>query len=172
MKYNEDYNKWFSKEGLCFKYDKKQDKLIRIELTPNSQGRLKLKNVKLHKPRFLHRAIWETFVYSIPDGYEIDHINGDRLDNRLCNLRCVKHIENMRNPITLHRIKELVNSSEYKEKQRKSHTGKRKPRSEFNNLFYEHYGIRPADSVRLYGKLYAQWRRTGSCKWEVVDTCN
>lgn len=167
MRYNEDYNKWFSEEGLCFKYDKKQDKLVLCELKPNFQGRLKIKHAKLHKPRFLHRAIWETFVGPIPDGYEIDHINSDRLDNRLCNLRCVKHTENMRNPNTLRRIKELVNSVEYKEKQRKSQVGKRKPRSEFNNMFYEHYCIRPSDNVKLYGKLYNQWKRTGSCEWEV-----
>ena len=162
MVYNEDYNKWFSKEGLCFKYDKKLDKLVLCELTPNHQGRLKIKQVKLKKPRFLHRAIWETFVGPVPDGYEIDHINGDRLDNRLGNLRCVKHSENMRNPITLKRIKERVNSDEYKEKQSKSQLGKRKPRSKFNDMFFEVYGIRPSDNPRLYGKLYARWKRARS----------
>jgi hypothetical protein len=32
-----------------------------------------------------------------PEGMEIDHVNGDRLDNRRANLRVVSHSENMRN---------------------------------------------------------------------------
>jgi len=35
----------------------------------------------------LHRVIWEAFNGPIPEGAEIDHINGDKADNRLENLR-------------------------------------------------------------------------------------
>lgn len=54
----------------------------------------------------VHRLMWAVFVGEIPEGYEIDHINGNRLDNRLSNLRCVTHQENCNNPITLERQKE------------------------------------------------------------------
>jgi len=40
----------------------------------------------------MHREILST-----PAGCEIDHINGNDLDNRKCNLRVSTHIENMRN---------------------------------------------------------------------------
>lgn len=35
----------------------------------------------------LHRHVWETEVGVIPEGYQIHHANGDKLDNRLENLR-------------------------------------------------------------------------------------
>lgn len=41
----------------------------------------------------LHRLIWLYMTGEWPKG-EIDHINGDRSDNRWCNLRDVSHKEN------------------------------------------------------------------------------
>lgn len=46
---------------------------------------------------FMHRFVWEIWNGRIPDGMIIDHINGDRLDNRLCNLRLVTIAESNRN---------------------------------------------------------------------------
>ena len=44
---------------------------------------------------YAHRLIWLLVFGEWPDN--IDHINGDRSDNRLNNLRSVSHTENMRN---------------------------------------------------------------------------
>lgn len=45
---------------------------------------------------FAHRLAWKLVHGSDPQG-EIDHINGDRSDNRICNLRVVSRVENGRN---------------------------------------------------------------------------
>ena len=43
-----------------------------------------------------HRIIWAIF-HGEPPTEEIDHINGDRQDNRIVNLRAVSKYENMKN---------------------------------------------------------------------------
>lgn len=49
----------------------------------------KVKNVRVH------RVIWEAFNGAIPDGYEINHKNCIRHDNRIENLELLTHRENL-----------------------------------------------------------------------------
>lgn len=44
---------------------------------------------------YAHRVIWKLMTGDEPD--DVDHINGDRSDNRWANLRNVSRTENMRN---------------------------------------------------------------------------
>lgn len=55
---------------------------------------------------YMHRWIWEQIYGPIPAGWEIDHINGVRTDNRLENLRCVPKQAQMKN-----RAKRATNTS-------------------------------------------------------------
>lgn len=43
-----------------------------------------------------HRVAWAVHTGEWPDG-DIDHINGDRADNRFSNLRCVTSLQNAKN---------------------------------------------------------------------------
>lgn len=62
----------------------------------------------LGKTYRLHRVIWELHNGAIPDGMEIDHIDGDTNNNKLSNLRLVTKSQNAFN--------------------RKNHTGKTLPK--------------------------------------------
>lgn len=51
-------------------------------------------NSKTHK---LHRIVWIMLFGQIPDGFYIDHINGNKIDNRLENLRLATSSQNQQN---------------------------------------------------------------------------
>lgn len=57
-----------------------------------SHGYAKRTEKETNRPIYLHRVITNA-----PKGMEVDHINGDGLDNRLCNLRVCTRAENRRN---------------------------------------------------------------------------
>lgn len=48
------------------------------------------------KPVRVHRIVAEVFLGKIDKGMEVDHIDGDRTNNRLSNLRIVSHSENIK----------------------------------------------------------------------------
>ena len=70
------------------------DKITRDVGTDNSKGYRHLRVGNTFK--LAHRLIWEHVHGPIPAGMSIDHINGDRADNRISNLRLVTHQENIR----------------------------------------------------------------------------
>ena len=79
---------------------------FRCRLLSPHKGRLGYMVVGLHKDRItiyktVHTIVVESFLGEIPNGKEIDHIDSNKSNNSLSNLRVCSHKENMNNPITL-----------------------------------------------------------------------
>lgn len=165
MKYNEKYNRYVTKDGLVYRYDKRQDKLVLCKLYVNNKGYIL---VGVQKPKEtqirVHRLVYETYIGDIPQGYEIDHINTIKTDNRLENLRCVTRKENANNPLT------RKHKSESK-KGNKHAIGK--PTSDFGRKFKAHYGITKFDDVILYNREHWWYRHHNHiCRWEYNKDTN
>lgn len=150
MKYNERYDLYLDDDFVIYYWNKHKDKLMQRPLDKDKDGYLRVLT-KIGKKR-VHRVIYETFVGTIPDGYEIDHINNIRNDNRLENLRCVTHKENMNNPISLKARRKAMC----------------KPWSEFGRKFKDHYGISCQQNPKLYNtEQMWYYRHNNKCRWEV-----
>lgn len=55
-------------------------------------------DISVLKKKFkAHRVVWDLFRGEVPDGYMVDHMNRDKGDNRLDNLRLVSRRENLLN---------------------------------------------------------------------------
>ncbi|QVW27770.1 HNH endonuclease [Hafnia phage Pocis76] len=67
--------------------------MVAGSITKNGYVSVGAKGVKT----YAHRIVWVMFNGDIPDGVEIDHINHDRADNRIENLRLVSRAENLKN---------------------------------------------------------------------------
>lgn len=64
----------------------------------------------------VHRAVAELFIPNHYNKPQVDHINRNTHDNRVCNLRWVTPKENMGNENTIKHLQEIHSSEEYKVK--------------------------------------------------------
>jgi hypothetical protein len=79
-----------TKSGRCFKIDESDFNLVsangwHVRKDGYVQWRINSKTVYLHR-----------LLLGAPDGMDVDHINGDRSDNRRSNLRLLTRSENIR----------------------------------------------------------------------------
>ena len=68
MRYNEKYDRYVTKGGLVYRYDKKRDRLVQCKPTLHHTGYLEL---TVSKPKrnviLVHRLVYETFVGEVPE---------------------------------------------------------------------------------------------------------
>ena len=86
------------------RYGGRKDYYEFVNVKPNASGYLQI-NVPIRGTTTLvHRLVAEAFIDN-PQGYtEIDHLNRNKLDNSVANLRWCTHSENMRNS-TMHKVR-------------------------------------------------------------------
>lgn len=96
----------------CFR-----ETILKPDYAPNGYERVCLSKNGKYKHNRVAKIIYETFVGEVPEGMEIDHINGDITDNRLENLRVCTHKENCNNPITRERQRRANESRSRKVKE-------------------------------------------------------
>lgn len=68
-----------------------------VNVKPNAAGYLQVGVPKRKDLKLVHRIVAETFIDNPRGCREVDHINRDKFDNRVENLRWVTHKENMSN---------------------------------------------------------------------------
>lgn len=87
-----------SSEGHIYSYPRKGTKghIMNQTLCKTNGGYMMVSfnaNGK-HVTKLVSHVIWEAFNGPIPPGYEVNHINEDKTDNRLCNLNLLSRKDN------------------------------------------------------------------------------
>lgn len=96
---------YFTQDGRAFtvrelKPYKNKNGYLRISISSTKD---KSKNRPVRKLGLIARLMWETFGGTIPEGYEINHLDKNRKHNACSNLECVTKKENLAHR-DLHRL--------------------------------------------------------------------
>ena len=158
MKYNSKYDRYVTKDGLVYRYDYRQDKLVLCKIQDNGCG-YKRVFCKNKEPIYVHRLVYETFKGAIPDGMEIDHEDTNKDNNSIDNLILCSHKENCNNPKT-------------KKNRSKAMKGNKNPLgsilSDFGQKYFEHFGYTRTENTKQYNTECSWYHRhNNTCRWEV-----
>lgn len=169
-------------------WSKKSNKWMKTFKSSNGYKHLSLcKNGVMHWKQ-VHKLVAEHFIPNPENKLEVDHINTDRTDNRVENLRWVTHKENCNNPISIEHYKNMIpvkgmlgkhHTEETKKKMSEANKGKT-PWIKGKHLSEE---AKKKISKKVYqytldGKLEKIWSSTAECgrngynQGNVVSCCN
>lgn len=90
-----------TQEGNVFSYARGKKKLLKPQKASQSKkgywvARLYNNEFPLGQGHYIHRLVWNHFGdFPIPDGMEIDHIDGDTENNNINNLQCISKRRNI-----------------------------------------------------------------------------
>jgi len=99
-------------QRLGKKYSGFEGEWREVESVANCHGYC---HVKVNgKPERYHRILWVLINGPIPAGLVIDHLDGDKLNNNIDNLRLVSQRENLQN-LAIHRDGRLVGACFHKQ---------------------------------------------------------
>ena len=99
-KFIEGYDAYeITEEGQVFSHKGKKPRLLKPQPASQSkkgylQVRLYDNSGKLGKLQYVHRLVYTHFVGDIPEGLEIDHIDGNPRNNTLSNLQLLSRRDN------------------------------------------------------------------------------
>lgn len=77
------------------------DRILKNVIDSKGYPTVVLCKAGVHRRSRIHRLVAEAFIDNPDNKSYVDHVNTDRTDNRLCNLRWVTSTENNTNPLTI-----------------------------------------------------------------------
>lgn len=81
-----------------------KEKLLKLNVCGDGYIMVGLTKNSIRKFFYVHRLVAESFIPHSVDKYEVDHIDTNRTNNNINNLRWVTRSENNLNPITQKRL--------------------------------------------------------------------
>lgn len=98
----------FVKRGFCECYTKEQIVKPRIKDNGYLFVMLSSGSKKSMKNKYVHRIVAECFIHNIENKPQIDHINGNKKDNSISNLKWSTQSENINNSNTKYNSRKII----------------------------------------------------------------